>query len=242
MIFRPFYYFDSGCAAYLFGCGGLGRCAVVDPQEHDLEAYVTFADSKGMRITHVIDTHVHADHRSGGRALAKRVGAAYCLHRSAEVAFPFEPLEEGQEVELGNTRVRVLHTPGHTPESLCLIVTDLRRGSAPWFAITGDTLFSGAVGRPDLPGNERENAAALYRSLHEKLLRLPESLEVYPGHFGGSACGAGLSGKPSTTLAFERRFNPVLSLDCAGFVEALSPAAAKPAEMEAVLRFNRGQA
>jgi hydroxyacylglutathione hydrolase len=242
MIFKPFYYFDSGCAAYVFGCGGLGKCAVVDPQERDLDAYATFAESKGMRITHVIDTHVHADHRSGGRALARRVGAAYCLHHSAEVAFPFEPLEDNQEIELGNTRIRVLHTPGHTPESICLVVTDLRRGPEPWFVITGDTLFSGAVGRPDLPGNARENAAALYHSLQDKLLRLPESLEVYPGHFGGSACGAGLSGKPSTTVAFERRFNPLLSMDCPSFVESIGSVLPKPAEMEAIVQFNQGRA
>ena len=108
MIFRPYYYFDTGCGAYLFGCGGLGKCAVVDPQERDVQAYVDFAAAKGMRITHVIDTHVHADHRSGGVALAQRVGAAYCLHESANVAQAFEPLRDGQELELGNTRVRVL--------------------------------------------------------------------------------------------------------------------------------------
>src|SRR5262245_47133844 len=118
MIFKPFHYFDSGCAAYLFGCGTVGRCAVIDPQERDLDAYASFAQSKGMTITHVIDTHVHADHRSGGRALAERAGAKYCLHRSAEVAFPFEPLDDGQRLELGNTLIDVLHTPGHTPESV----------------------------------------------------------------------------------------------------------------------------
>ena len=129
MIFKPYYYFETGCAAYLFGCGGLGKCAVVDAHERDLDAYAEFAASKGMQITHVIDTHVHADHRSGGVALAKKVGAVYCLHESADVAFPFEPLRDGQEVELGNTRVKVLHTPGHTPESVCLAVTDLRRAA-----------------------------------------------------------------------------------------------------------------
>src|SRR5688572_2511139 len=122
MIFRPFHYFDTGCAAYVFGCGTLGKCAVVDPQERDVDAYLAFAETKGMRITHVIETHVHADHRSGGRALAARAGAAYCLHRSADVAFPFQPLDDGQVVELGNTVVRVLHTPGHTPDSVCLLV------------------------------------------------------------------------------------------------------------------------
>src|SRR5687767_2159318 len=115
MIFRPFYSFETGCAAYVLGCGGLGICAVVDPRDDEVPAYAAFAQSKGMRITHVIDTHVHADHRSGGPALASSVGAAYCLHADADVALPFEPLRDGQELELGNVRVRVLHTPGHTP-------------------------------------------------------------------------------------------------------------------------------
>src|SRR6185295_12062762 len=174
--------------AYLFGCGGVGVCTVVDPQEQDIEGYVRFAEAKKMRITHVFDTHVHADHRSGGRALAERVGAKYCLHRFADVTFPFEPLDDGQVIELGNTIVRVLHTPGHTPESISLLVSDLRRGPEPWFVCTGDTLFVGAVGRPDLPGHERENASELHRSVREKLLSLPDDIEVYPAHFAGSAC------------------------------------------------------
>jgi glyoxylase-like metal-dependent hydrolase (beta-lactamase superfamily II) len=194
-----------------------------------------------MRITHVIDTHVHADHRSGGVALAKKVGASYCLHESADVAFPFEPLRDGQEVELGNTRVKVLHTPGHTPESVCLVVTDLRRGTDPWFVLTGDTLFVGAVGRPDLPGRARENAGELYDSIHTKLLCLPDDLEVYPGHFSGSVCGAGMSGKPSSTIAFEKRNSPLLSKTREDFVDALSVVPPKPAEMARILRENQGR-
>lgn len=241
MIFKPYYYFETGCAAYLFGCGGLGKCAVVDAHERDLDAYAEFAASKGMQITHVLDTHVHADHRSGGPSLAKKVGAAYCLHESADVAFPFELLRDGQEVELGNTRVKVLHTPGHTPESVCLVVTDLRRAADPWFVFTGDTLFVGAVGRPDLPGRARENAGELHDSIHAKLLSLPDDLEVYPGHFSGSVCGAGMSGKPSSTIAFEKRWNPLLSMARADFVNALSDVPAKPAEMELILRANQGR-
>jgi hydroxyacylglutathione hydrolase len=239
MIFRPFHYFDTGCAAYVFGCGSIGLGAVVDPQERDIDAYVAFAAAKGLRITHVIDTHVHADHRSGGRALAERIGAVYALHRCADVAFPFAALDDGQEIELGNTRIRVLHTPGHTPESISLVVTDLRRGPDPWFVLTGDTLFVGAVGRPDLPGRSRENAAELHHSLHSKLLTLPDEIEVYPGHFAGSACGAGMSGKPSSTIAFEKRWNPMLSLDRDAFVNALSDIPAKPADMTAILEANR---
>jgi hydroxyacylglutathione hydrolase len=240
MIFRPYHYFNTGCAAYLLGCGGLGKCAVVDAHEEDVDEYAAFAAAKGMRITHVIDTHVHADHRSGGPALARKVGAAYCLHESADVAVPFEPLHDGQEIELGNTRVKVLHTPGHTPESICLVVSDLRRGPEPWFVLTGDTLFVGAVGRPDLPGHASENAAQIYESIRAKLLTLPDGLEVFPAHFAGSACGAGLSGKPSSTIGFEKLWNPMLKRSKDEFVAELVNVPPQPAGMERILRANRG--
>ena len=121
-----------------------------------------------------------------------------------------------------------------------MLVTDLRRGTDPWFVLTGDTLFIGAVGRPDLPGRARENAAQLYTSIHDKLLTLQDDLEIYPGHFSGSVCGAGLSGKPSSTIAFERRWNPMLSLDRDAFIDALADVPAKPADMERILAVNRG--
>jgi hydroxyacylglutathione hydrolase len=240
MILRPYYYYDLGCAAYLLGCGTLGKGAVVDARADDIDGYIAFAATKGLRLTHVIDTHVHADHRSGGRELARRVDATYHVHESADLMFPFTPLHDGDEIELGNTRVTVLHTPGHSPDSVCLLVTDLKRGSEPWFVLTGDTLFVGAVGRPDLPGRARENAAQLYASLHDRLLGLPDDLEIYPGHFSGSVCGTGLSGKPTSTLAFEKRWNSMLSLDQQGFIEALSDVPPRPAEMERILAVNRG--
>jgi glyoxylase-like metal-dependent hydrolase (beta-lactamase superfamily II) len=240
MIFRPYYYFDGGCAAYLFGCGTLGKCAVVDAHEEDIDTYEAFAASKKMAITHVIDTHIHADHRSGGPVLAKRTGARYCLHQSADVRLAFEPLHDRDVLDLGNTRIQVLHTPGHTPESVCLLVTDFKRGVDPWFVLTGDTLFVGAVGRPDLPGHARENASQLYESIHHKLFSLPDDIEIYPGHFSGSSCGVGMSGKPSSTIGFERRWNSMLALDREHFIEKLSNVPAKPAGMEQILAFNRG--
>lgn len=239
MIFKPYYYYETGCAAYLLGCGSLGKCAVVDAHLEDVDAYLEFAATKGMTITHVIDTHLHADHLSGGPVLAERANARYCMHEAAALEFDFERLRDGQEIELGNTRVRVLHTPGHTPESICLLVSDLRRASVPWFALTGDTLFVGAVGRPDLPGRARESAAELYDSIHSKLLTLPDDLEIYPAHFAGSMCGAGISGKPSSSLGFEKRWNDLLSKERSAFIDALTDVPPKPAAMDENLRRNR---
>jgi len=191
----------------------------------------------------VIDTHIQADHPSGGRALAARTGAAYCLHESADVAFPFTPLVDGQELVCGNVTSRVLHTPGHTPESLSLVVTDRTRGPEPWFVLTGDTLFVGTVGRPDLPGTMEQSARALYRSV-QRLLALPDHTEIYPTHFSGSACGKGMSGKPTSTLGFEKRFNPALAFASEeSFVAALTAELPeRPAGMETILRQNQGRA
>jgi hydroxyacylglutathione hydrolase len=242
MIFKPFYRFDTGCAAYVFGCGGKGKCVVVDPHLDDVEAYATFAADKGMKIVRVIDTHVHADHRSGGRALSALVGAPYSLHRSAPVRFPFEPLDDGQRIDVGNTLVDVVHTPGHTPEGISLVVRDLRRGDEPWFVCTGDSLFVGAVARADLPGDEEANAAQLYASM-QKLRALKDDVEIFPAHFGGSACGVGISGKPSSTMGFERRWNKLLSARREEFIAEVGAAVPpKPEGMQAILAFNRGEA
>ena len=242
MIFRPIRSEDDGCAAYFLGCAGRGVAAVVDPRASDLGRYLALADAKGLKITQVLDTHVHADHRSGGRDLAARTGAAYRLHRSAETAFAFEPMTDGERIRVGNLSIEVIHTPGHSPESVCLLVTDFSRGPEPWFLLTGDTLFVGAVGRPDLHGNLQESARRLHASLHSRILGLPADLEIYPAHFGGSVCGQGISGKPSTTLGFERRFNPLLSLELEAFVAAVSNVPEEPAQMRDILRANRGLA
>jgi hydroxyacylglutathione hydrolase len=217
-----------------------GKCVVVDPHLDDVDRYFTFAKDKGMKIVRVIDTHVHADHRSGGRALAQMADAPYSLHRAAPVRFAFDPLEDGQRVDVGNTLVDVVHTPGHAPEGISLVVRDLRRGDEPWFVCTGDTLFVGAVGRPDLPGDERKNAALLHESV-AKLLALRDDVEVFPAHFGGSACGVGLSGKPSSTIGFEKRWNKTLTAARDQFIAEIGAAVPpKPAGMNAILAFNKG--
>jgi glyoxylase-like metal-dependent hydrolase (beta-lactamase superfamily II) len=184
----------------------------VDPQL-EIEPYLEAAGQKSMRITHIFETHVQADHPSGARRLAAATRAPVFFHESAPVAFPHADLEDGEQHDMGNVSLSILHTPGHTPDSVCIVVTDKTRAPEPWFVLTGDTLFSGGVGRPDLlEGSEVELAEQLYDSLHDKLLSLPDHIEVYPAHFGGAACGKGLSGKPGTTIGFERRFNPALRL------------------------------
>jgi hydroxyacylglutathione hydrolase len=227
--------------SYFFGCAGLQKAVAVDVVAGDEDWFVAEAEAAGVRIAHVIDTHVHADHYSGGPELARRVGAPYYLHESNQgrVAFNFTPLADGQRLESGNVLVDVVHTPGHTPDSVCLVVRDLRRADEPWFVITGDTLFVGAVGRPDLAGQEREMAAQLFDTLQTKLLTLPAELEIYPGHQAGSACGAGLSGKPASTLGFEKRFNPMLSMSKEAFVDALTTEIPpQPADMARIVEAN----
>lgn len=228
--------------SYFFGCATVGKAVAVDVVAGDEERFIDEARKAKVNIAYVIDTHVHADHYSGGRRLAELAGAPYCLHESdaGSVKFDFLPLTDGQVLDVGNVKVKVLHTPGHTPDSVCLLVTDLRRGEAPWFVVTGDTLFVGAVGRPDLAGREAEMAAQLHETLHAKLLSLPDEIEIFPGHQAGSACGVGLSGKPSSTLGFEKRWNPLLSKERQEFVAAVREVPPKPVEMGQMLRMNRG--
>jgi len=165
-----------------------------------------------MKIRYVIDTHVHADHVSGGRRLAEATGADYVLHDSAGARFKFRGVEDNGELDLGNVRIRVLHTPGHTPEHIALVVTDKTRGLEPWFLLSGHTLMVGDLGRTELASSAEDGARSLFRSV-QKLKNLPDYLEVLPGAFSGSVCGRSLSGKPSSTIGFERRFNRAFGIE-----------------------------
>lgn len=228
--------------SYFFGCGTLGKAVAVDVVAGDEEWFIEEARKASVKITHVIDTHLHADHYSGGRRLSQLVGAPYCLHESdvGIVKFSFRGLRDNETIEAGNVIIKVLHTPGHTMDGVCLLVTDKRRGEQPWFVITGDTLFVGNVGRPDLAGREKAMAAILFDSLHARLLTLPDEIEIFPGHQAGSVCGVGLSGKPSSTIGFERRFNLGLRInDKEEFVRFLtSEIPPRPAEMDRMVAAN----
>lgn len=183
---------------------------MVDPQL-DIDPYIQAAERLGMKIRYVIDTHLHADHISGGRALAEATGAQYVLHASAGAQYGFLGVREGEILDMGNVVVRVIHTPGHTPEHISLVVTDRSRGPEPWFVLTGHTLMVGDLGRTELAVDAAAGAADLYASA-QKLLELPDYLEVYPGAFSGSVCGRSLSGKTVSTIGFERMFNRALRL------------------------------
>lgn len=210
MILRQFLHQDPVGISYLFGCGGQGLAAVVDPTG-PLEPYLKAAETGGMRIAYVIDTHVHADHISAGPALAKMVGAEYVLSAKADVLLPFTPVNDGDVLALGNVTAQVLHTPGHTPEHISLLVTDRTRAEDPWFVLTGHTLMVGDMGRTELATSLEAGARDLFRS-GRRLATLPDYVEVLPGAYAGSVCGRRLSSKPSSTIGFEKRYNEALRI------------------------------
>jgi glyoxylase-like metal-dependent hydrolase (beta-lactamase superfamily II) len=245
MIFKPLRYEPLAAASYLLGCPRASEAFVVDPIE-DLgaEHYVLEAADLGLAITAVLETHVHADFVSCARALAELTGAAHYLHESARVRYPFTALADGDDLRAGAVTVTALHTPGHTPEHTAFVVTDAQRSSEPWFVLTGDSLLVGDVGRPDLllgdaaldVMDEAERADTQWRSITERLLTLPGHVEVYPGHYGGSACGGvNLSGKASSTIHYEREHNLALRhADFARFVaETARPLPADHARIKA---------
>lgn len=220
MILRQYLHTDPVAASYLFGCGGKASAAVVDPLG-DIAPYLHAAEETGMQILYVIDTHLHADHISAGRTLADAAGAEYVLFEKVSVTFPFRSVRDGDVLELGNVTIKVLHTPGHTPEHISLVVTDHTRSNEPWFVLTGHTLMVGDLGRTELATNAEEGARALFTSV-QKLKSLPDYLEVLPGAYSGSVCGRSLSGKPTSTIGFEKRHNKVFRIeDINAFLSAM---------------------
>jgi hydroxyacylglutathione hydrolase len=232
MICRQLIDDDLGCASYLICDAEAGEAIVVDPA-YEIEQYLAEAERLGVRLTRVLETHTHADHLSGHGRLALEHGLPVAIHPAAEPAYPCEPLADGQEIAVGSLRVRVVHTPGHRPEHCCFVA-----GEA---VLTGDSLFVGGIARPDLAVEAHEGAKALFSSLH-RLLELPDSFMVFPGHVAGSLCGAGMSSVPSSTVGGERRSNPALRIRAVDdFVaESAGVNTPRPPNMQRIVELNRG--
>jgi len=251
MFFRQVLNDESACASYVFGCKSKARFAVVDPHVDRVDEYIRTAEAQGIPIVAVLETHVQADHVSGLPELVERTGAVAYLPEGADVEFEHVPLGDGEVIELGNTDVQAIATPGHAAAHHAYLVTDHTRGHEPWFVLTGDALLVGDAGRPDLHahGDTTPDAMArtLYRSLTERLLSLPDDLLLYPAHYSGSVCGRGLSANPASTIGFERRHNRALQFDSEdAFAEALvtdiPPAPPQQAEIVAANRAGRSLA
>jgi hydroxyacylglutathione hydrolase len=243
MILRPFLNDAGSCASYLFGCTTHGTLAVVDPHIDLVDDYVAAAAAIGSPITAVFETHVQADHVSGLPTLVERTGATAYLPADAGVEFEHLALADGDAVELGNTVVSAIATPGHAPAHHAYVVADRRRGDEePWMVFSGDSLLIGDVGRPDLhvAGDAHGQARLLHASL-ERLLELPDHVVLYPSHYGGSVCGRGLSGNPFSSIGFERRHNELLAItDPEEFADALvAEMPPRPAEQERIVAANR---
>jgi glyoxylase-like metal-dependent hydrolase (beta-lactamase superfamily II) len=242
VFFRQVLNDETACASYLLGCKTHGRLAVVEPHIDLVEDYIALADAQGSPIVAVFETHVQADHVSGLPDLVERTGARPYLPAGAGVEFEHHPLADGEVVELGNTEIEAIATPGHAPAHHAYLVTDRTRGEEPWLVLSGDALLVGDAGRPDLhAGAERsvdEMARALYRSLTERLMALPDQLLLYPSHYSGSVCGRGLSANPVSSIGFERRHNRALQLGSedefvAALIEELPPAPTRQAAIVA---------
>jgi hydroxyacylglutathione hydrolase len=243
MVFRQLIHDDLGCASYLVGDGDAGVAAVIDPKI-DVDEYLRLARFLGVEIEHVLETHTHADHVSGHGRLHAATGATIHVHREAGAGYEHEPFDDGWELVLGDVRVRALHTPGHRPEHTAFALVDGRRArDRPWAVLTGDSLFVGDLARPDLAIDPEDGARGIFRSLHERLLTLPDDTEVWPGHLGGSMCGGpGMDLKVSSTIGFERAHNPDLAeRDEDRFVAAaVARLGPQPPNFRAIVEVNRG--
>jgi hydroxyacylglutathione hydrolase len=244
MFFRQLLNDSSACASYVFGCESKARFAVVDPHAELVEDYVRIADAQGIPIVAVLETHVQADHVSGLPELVERTGAVAYLPERADVEFEHVPLADGELVELGNTEVKAISTPGHAAAHHAYLVTDHTRGAEPWFVLSGDALLVGDAGRPDLhahgDASVDQMARTLYRSLNDRLLSLPDHLLLYPAHYSGSVCGRGLSANPASTIGFERRHNKALQFDSEdAFADALVNDLPPPPRQTEILAANR---
>jgi glyoxylase-like metal-dependent hydrolase (beta-lactamase superfamily II)/rhodanese-related sulfurtransferase len=240
MIFQQLVNEDSGCLSYLIGCGEAGQAIVVDPGRDRVNEYLRLARKKGLRIAHIVETHTHADHISGNRDLAAATEASILVHHTAGVAFDHQDVRDGDAIRVGNVEVRIAHTPGHTPDSISLLVVDHSRGPDPWFVLTGDLLFVGSVGRPDLGGATA--AEDIFESLRRVLHPLDDLVEVYPAHGAGSSCGKAMSAKAGSTIGFERRFNPAFRYDDKrAFVDfIMTGIPPKPAAFDKIVAKNKG--
>ena len=240
MIFTQFVDDALGCASYLVGDADSQTAVVVDPA-FAIEQYLEDAERQGVRIVRTIETHTHADHLSGHGRLALEHDVPVSIHPLADAEYPSDPMEDGNEIAAGEVVLRCIHTPGHRPEHCCLAVSDLSRGPDPWIVLTGDSLFVGDAARPDLAVESREGAESLFHSLR-RLVDLGDGVEVYPGHVAGSLCGKAMSSKASTTIGFERRFNPALAYDDVSLfiAESASVSTARPPNMERIVELNRG--
>ena len=221
MLLRPFFTGKIAHSSYLLA--GDEVCAVIDPQR-DVDIYIKEARTLGVDITHIFQTHLHADFISGHIDLARKTGASIYAPKQARCTFDHIPLSEGDTVEIEDLVISVLETPGHTPEHVCYVVTDKSRGEDPLGVFSGDTLFVGDVGRPDLfPGKAEELAGKLFQSLHGKIMKLPDHCEVYPAHGAGSLCGRALGAKRRTTIGYERKYNAALQIKEKGeFIASLT--------------------
>jgi hydroxyacylglutathione hydrolase len=243
MLFKQITHDDLGCASYLIGDQRAGVAAVVDPR-FEIDEYLELARYRGVTIEHVLETHNHADHVSGHGRLVAATGARIHVHRAAEPDYEHEPFDDGWELRLGSLIVRALHTPGHRPEHTAFLLMDTSRGPEPWAVLSGDSLFVGDVARTDLAVEPSLGAAQIFRSVHEKLLRLPDDCEVWPAHLGGSMCGgAGMDMKICSTIGFERQHNPGLAIEREqDFVaRSLAELGPQPPNFEKIVALNRGQ-